>query len=79
MIQIPECFASALLRQPETGMDYQIATVTLNDGRIFPQAVLSSGLITHIRGYTKVPFTSEEMASIAVTHDKWNFQEDRPS
>jgi hypothetical protein len=56
MIKLPERFANELLRQPETGMDYQIATVPLRDGRAFSSGRLSSGFITRIRGYTKVPF-----------------------
>jgi hypothetical protein len=73
MIALSSKWAPILLSQPETGMGYQIVSIVLKDGRRFDQAVIVEGTIGQIRGIQGIPFTEDEIASIIVTHDKWNF------
>jgi hypothetical protein len=73
MIYLSEKWAPQLTSQPETGMGYQVVTVGLNDGRQFPQAVVDSNYVTKVRGYAEVPFSEDEISSITVTHDKWDW------
>ena len=73
MLTLSEAWYGRLLKMPETGMTYTIATVVLKDGREFPQAVICEGCISRIRGHSSVPFTEEEIAEIVPTHDKWDF------
>ena len=57
--------------EPETGMGYQIATVTLKDGRRFPKTVIiDCGLVASVGGDTKIPFSESEIESIVVDHGK---------
>ncbi len=72
MIKLSEKWTSKLLAQAETGMDYQIASVILNDGRKFDQAVVSGGYISKLRNVDEIPFSENDIADIIVTHDKWN-------
>ena len=73
-IQLGDEWADFLTSQPETGMDYQIATVTLKDGREFRQVVISGGRITGIRNFAAAPFAAHDIASIKITHEKWDWQ-----
>lgn len=68
-----ECIA--LLRQnAETGIGYQIVSVELKDGLSFNQVVVSEGCIIEVRGYREIPFSVDEVASISVNHNRWNFR-----
>ena len=69
-------WASRLRVLPETGMGYQVVSVTLNDGRRFEQVVIDSGFITRVRGCRDVPFTESEITEIKVTHNKWDWKGD---
>ena len=69
-------WASYLGALPETGMGYQVVSVTLNDERRFEQVVIDSGFITRVRGYRDIPFAESEIREIKVTHDKWDWKED---
>jgi hypothetical protein len=73
MILLSDKWAPQLTSQPETGMGYQVVTVQLYDGRQFPQAVVDSSYVTKVRGYLEVPFSEEQISSITVTHDKWDW------
>ena len=69
-----ECLA--LLKQDaETGIGYQIASLELKNGRYFDQVVVSEGCIIEVRGYREIPFSVEEVASISVNHNRWNFRD----
>lgn len=54
-------------------MGYQVASITLKDGRRFDQVVIVGGYITRIKGIKDIPFSEDEIADITVTHDKWDF------
>jgi hypothetical protein len=72
---LPEHWSKFLLAQPETGMDYQIVTVTLRDGRLIEDvAVIHHSLISSVRGHAAISFDPAEIADIKVTHRKWDFQ-----
>lgn len=51
MLRIPDKFAKQLMDAGETGMDYQIVSIILKDGRRFNQVSIVGGRIGHIRGY----------------------------
>ena len=72
---LPKKWSKVLLRQPETGMGYQIVAVTLRDGRIVPDVVIVGGsVIGEVRGHSEIPFDPAEIEHIEVTHNKWDFQ-----
>jgi hypothetical protein len=76
MLRLSEKWAPQLMSQPETGMGYQVVTVELLDGRHFEQVVVDSGYITKIRGHSDIPFREDEIASLTVTHQKWDWTKD---
>lgn len=72
-------FAEFFRQQPETGMGYWVATVYLNDGRTYKQAIVRGGYIIKIRGLSEIPFTEMDIDSFTVTHEKWDWlREDKP-
>jgi hypothetical protein len=75
MIELSDEWLDYLAKQPETGMGYQIVSVTLNDGSRYDQVVVDSGFITRIRGRQDIPFASKDIKRIVVTHDKWDWHE----
>ena len=76
--RLPEHWSKFLLKQPETGMTYQIVDVTLRDGRIVRDvAIIQSELVGEVRGHAEIPFDPADIVDIRVTHNKWNFQKDR--
>ena len=72
MIKLSEKWAPKLSHAPETGMGYQIVSVTLNDGRIIEQVVVVGGSVTKARGYAEIPFSEHEIRDIVVTHATWD-------
>jgi hypothetical protein len=70
MLQLSKTWAPILLSQPETGMDYQIASILLRDGRRFDRVTIVGGMITNIAGNKDIPFQEEEIAEIKVTHER---------
>lgn len=74
MTTLSASWAAKLLAQAETGMDYQIASVFLRDGRRFDQVVIVGGHIAQVRGMKGIPFSAGEIAKIQITHDKWDFK-----
>ena len=77
MIKLPDRLARELASEPETGMGYQVVSVVLTDGRRFDQGVVVEGQITEIRGLARVPFETDEISEVVLTHDKWDFGADR--
>jgi len=77
VIEIPERWLQELRDAPETGMGYQIVSVTLHDGRRYDQVIVDSGYITRVRHTVGIPFEASEIAGIVVTHDKWDFNAER--
>jgi hypothetical protein len=73
MLKLSDKWVSKLLDLPETGMDYQIVTVILKDGRQFKQVANEGGFITKIKGQIGIPFSEDEIENIIVTHDKWDW------
>jgi hypothetical protein len=59
----------------ETGMGYTVVSVTLNDGRIYEQALIDSGCLARVRGLPAVPFVEDDIADIKPTHAKWDWKE----
>ena len=72
--ELPDKWAPCLLRQGETGMDYQTASITLQDGRVIDDVLIVGGTIAEVRGYDTIPFSVGEISDITVTHRKWEFR-----
>jgi hypothetical protein len=71
---LPEHWSKFVLRQPESGMDYQIVAVTLRDDRLIEDvAIVHHSLVAQVRGHADVPFDPAEITDIKVTHRKWDF------
>jgi hypothetical protein len=75
LIPIPREHADALSRHGETGMGYQVVSVTLKNGKHFGQVVASEGCVIQVRGHKDVPFAPDEVAAVSVNHKRWNFRE----
>lgn len=75
LVPIPSGCVDHLKRAAETGIGYQVVSVELKDGRFFEQVVVSEGFVIEVRGYKEIPFTCDEMASVSVTHKRWNFRD----
>ena len=69
-VPLGERWAAVLLDEPETGMGYQVATVTLNDGRCFKDVVIVDGAMTGLPPHLAERLTDEDIASITVTHGR---------
>jgi hypothetical protein len=76
---LPEHWGKFLLTQPETGMDYQVAAVTLRDGRVIQDvAIVHHSIVSEVSGHSEIPFDPVDITQIEVTHRKWDFQSDHP-
>ncbi|HEU5363885.1 MAG TPA: hypothetical protein VFU62_00045 [Hanamia sp.] len=76
MLLLSKKWVPRLLSQGETGMDYQIASILLKDGKKFDQAVIIDGCIAKIRYIDVIPFKEEDIKDIVVTHDKWDWSKE---
>ena len=64
-----------MVKKPETGMGYQVVSVTLRDGReIEDVAIIQSSIIGEVRGHQDVPFESDDITNLELTHRKWEFK-----
>jgi len=70
MLALSNRWIPVLVSQPETGMNYQIASILLKDGRRFDRALIVGGHITKIGDSADIPFGEEEIANIVVNHGK---------
>ncbi len=77
MLQLSDKWGPKLVSQRETGMGYQVASITLKDGTRYDQALIEGGYVTRIRGLKTIPFSEDQIADIVVTHDKWSFAAER--
>jgi hypothetical protein len=75
LVPIPSEFVDDLKQAEETGIGYQVVSVELKDGRSFDQVVTSECCIIAVRGYKEIPFATDDVASISVNHERWNFRE----
>ena len=67
MLHLSDKWGAVLLSQPESGMDYQIVSVFLRDGRRFDNvAVIGATLIKEVNGKSEIPFTEEDIVDIRV-------------
>jgi|SRR5580765_3864563 len=73
-LELPDKWAPCLLRQGETGMGYQTASITLEDGRVIDDVLIVGCTIAEVRGHDTIPFSVDEISDIAVTHCKWEFR-----
>ena len=68
MLRLSERWAPILNAQPETGMSYQIASVSLKDGRQFNDVLIAGGIVTKVGDQTDVPFGDDDIQRIVITH-----------
>ena len=59
----------------ETGMGYTVVKITLDDGTIYPQAVICGACLSRVRGNSNIPFTEDDIASIKKTDERWDWNE----
>lgn len=74
LVPIPKHLAEPLKQDVETGIGYQVISVELKNGRSFDQVLASEGCIIEVRKYKEIPFGSDDIASVKVTHKRWNFR-----
>jgi hypothetical protein len=72
---LPAQWSQYLIKQPETGMGYQIVDIELKDGRIIKNvAIIQSSIIGEIKdNIGPIPFNPEDIIKINITHNKWKF------
>jgi hypothetical protein len=70
MLPLSNKWASTLISQPETGMNYQIASVYLCDGRRFDKVIISGGSIVKIGESTEIPFKEEDISKVVISHGR---------
>ncbi len=75
LVPIPCGCAEHLKSAEETGIGYQVVSVQLKDENIFEQVVISEGCIIEVRGYKEIPFSPDEVVSVNLTHQHWNFRD----
>jgi hypothetical protein len=71
---VPPDSVVELKRNAETGIGYQVVSVTPKDGRYFDQVIVSDGFIIQVRGYEDIPFAPDEVSTVRVNHKGWNFR-----
>jgi len=69
MLQLPDEWAPLLVSTPETGMGYQVVSITLNDGSRYDQALIEGGYLTRIKGLSEIPFREDQIEAIVVTRE----------
>lgn len=67
-MKLSQAWAPRLTSQPETGMGYQVVTVSLKDGRAIKNVVIVEGVITKVPGHPSAPFVESDIKDIVVTH-----------
>jgi hypothetical protein len=72
---VPQNFVEQLKQTEQTGLGYQVVSVTLKDGRTFEQVAASEGCFIAVRGHQDIPFSSEDVISVKVNHKRWNFRD----
>ncbi|QQG35227.1 MAG: hypothetical protein HYS17_06565 [Micavibrio aeruginosavorus] len=71
MLRLSDKYTQSLLAQPETGMGYQVADVTLKAGLKFRGVtIVNAEYVTAVQGCKGIPFTEPEIDKIVVTHEK---------
>ena len=68
MLRLSNKWAPILKAQPETGMGYQIASVSLKDGKQFNDVLIAGGIVTKVGEQTDIPFGDDDIQGIVVTH-----------
>lgn len=75
MKTLPTAWSQFLATKPETGMGYQVVTITLRDGRrVEDVAIIESSIIGEVRGQVDIPFEPDDIAAVELTHRRWKFR-----
>jgi hypothetical protein len=70
MLELSKKWAKVVCSQPETGMGYQVVTVSLEDGRQFERVLVVGGRVVSVDGDASIPFGEPDIDDIVVTHGK---------
>ncbi len=76
MLQLSGKWIKYLASKGETGMGYQVVSITLNDGTKYDQVAIVGAQVAEIRGRKDIPFSDSDIKSIKVTHQKWDFNKE---
>lgn len=68
MLVLAARWSPILASQPETGMGYQVVSITLRDGRRFDNVTVVGGIISRLPATVPEWFSDEEIEDIVVTH-----------
>ena len=74
VVPLPSESLGILKNEKQTGPGSQVVAVHLKDGRWFDQVVASEGCVIAVRGYSELPFQTDEVSSVMVNHKHWNFK-----
>jgi hypothetical protein len=74
LVPIPQDSVERLRKDKKKEWGYQFVSVTLKDGEHFEPAVASKVYISEVKGHMDIPFTADDVESVAVTHKHWNFR-----
>ncbi len=75
MKTLPKSWSEFLAKKPETGMGYQVISVSLRDGRkVEDVVIIQSHIIGEVRGHADIPFEPDEIVGVELTHRNWQFQ-----
>lgn len=74
LMQIPKAVLNEMAQNKETGIGYVVVSAKLKDGTSFNQVAISAGCVIEVRGFKKFPFEGDDIASMQVTHETWNFR-----
>ena len=69
-VEVPLKFVTTLLFYPETELGYQICSVTANGTTYDNVKIIHENEIRSIDGCDTIPFKSEDIQTITVTHGK---------
>ena len=70
-IKLSSHWTNFLTNSPETGMGYQVCTVTLKNGEVYPGVVVRNcETVASVGGENGIPFSNNDIQKIDVTNDK---------
>ena len=65
-VPLPGVCVENVKRFKATGLDYELSSIRLKNGRSFSQAVVREGCIVKVEGYSKIPFLSDDVALVSL-------------
>jgi hypothetical protein len=69
-MRLSDRWSTFLLTQPETGMGYQVARLTLRDGRQFDGLIVVDGIASGLPPAVEAGLADDDIVEIVVTHSR---------